>query len=103
MAAIMLTEIALGRAVDDEPIDLRERLLDLGIRADSVQVNEAVRKCRRRRLGLVIDGERWRRGYQPVKVEVWRRPRKRPKRKRKATRGAPEGLPRGPHSPDDAA
>ena len=77
VAGIMLTEIGLRGAGNTEPLNVRQRLLEFGVIADSTQINEAIRKCRRQRLGLVIEVEEQRRGYRPVKVDVWQRPRKR--------------------------
>lgn len=82
IAGVLLTEIGLAGAGEAEAIDLRQRLLELGVRASATEINQAIRKCRRRRLGLVIASEERHCGYRPVKVEVWQRPRKRPRWRR---------------------
>jgi len=81
VGGLLMVELGLhGR--DAEPLCLRERLEEIGIRADSFAILEAVRKVRRRRIGLVVEGEKWQRGYRPTKALLRWRPRARRRRQR---------------------
>lgn len=82
VGGLLMVELGLhGR--DAEPLRLRERLEEIGIRADSFAVLEAVRKVRRRRIGLMVEGTKWQRGYRPVKALFRWRPRARRRTPRK--------------------
>jgi hypothetical protein len=72
---ILRIELGLHGPGGAQRLHLQRHLQEFHIEASCHEVLDAVKKVRRRRTGLVVEGAKWQIGYRPAKVQIWRRPR----------------------------
>ncbi len=81
VASVLLEQLALHEYGRAPAVDVVRVLLSRGVRATSQEVDEAVKKCRRRRIGMCIDGggdtPGHHGGYRICRLRVWWRPKTR--------------------------